>query len=92
MRKSTVSKEQGIVRGGGGRRAKRVHKTRSDVADGKVLRVASRNHKGVQTPWQVNESGHGSGLFDRHNMSDKSHHLTQNRSERGGEDEESGMV
>ena len=58
MRKSTVSKEQGIVRGGGGRRAKRVHKTRSDVADGKVLRVAPRNHEGVQTPWQVNESGH----------------------------------
>ena len=46
LRKSSVSKSEGVVRGGGGRREKGVHQPTSDVVDGKVVRVALGNHVG----------------------------------------------
>jgi len=76
LRKRSVSKSEGVVRGGGGRRAKGVRQPRSDVADGKMVGVALGNHAGgVQTPLMVNEidqwrwgTSLGSGAFDRRNM------------------------
>jgi len=51
LRRSTVSKEEGDVRGGGRRRAEKAPKTRSDVANGRMIWVALENHgAGVQTP------------------------------------------